>query len=125
MYKCPYSFSPEVILPHSRHDYTAEILTFQDQKIPMRGPQVSAVGFGFTRTWYGNGFWSVVVMGGMWSLYWFTMLTILKAAFWSDLVIARRTFMTSVQRRGLVFPHFKWDDNDMSNDSMKGSGNEE
>lgn len=35
-------------------------------------------------------------MGGMWSLYWFTMLTILKAAFWRDFVIARRTLRTSV-----------------------------
>jgi hypothetical protein len=45
---------------------------------------------------YGKGFASVVVMGGMWSLSRFTMDMILCAAFSSDLVMARRTFSTSV-----------------------------
>jgi hypothetical protein len=45
---------------------------------------------------YGKGFASAVVMGGMWSLSRFTMEMILCAAFSSDLVMARRTFSTSV-----------------------------
>jgi hypothetical protein len=45
---------------------------------------------------YGKGFASAVVMGGMWSLSRFTIEIILCAAFSSDLVMARRTFSTSV-----------------------------
>lgn len=66
------------------------------QKRPIRGRQsFSAAAFGFTIMWYGKGFASVVVIGGMWSLSRFTIAMILCAAFSSDLLMARRTLITS------------------------------
>lgn len=50
---------------------------------------------GLTRILYGNGFCSLVKMGGMWSLSLFTMATIFIAAFCKDVSIARRTLIRS------------------------------
>ena len=59
----------------------------------MRVPHPSA--FGFITIWYGKGFDSLVVIGGMWSFSLFTVVTIFIAAFSSMASIAFLTFALS------------------------------
>lgn len=57
-------------------------------------PQPSS--FGLSSIWYGNGFVSLVVIGGICSLSLFTILTIFIAVLWSVDAIALMTFVRSV-----------------------------
>jgi hypothetical protein len=66
-----------------------------NQKIPILAPQLSDLGF--TTIWYGNGFVSKAVMGGMWSLSRLTMLIILRQVFCRDFSMAARTLIRSVE----------------------------
>jgi hypothetical protein len=66
------------------------------QNIPIRAPQ--PLSFGLITIWYGNGFASLVVIGGMWSFSLFTVVTIFIAAFSNIASIAFRTLALSITK---------------------------
>lgn len=60
---------------------------------------------GFNVIWYGNGLVSLVVIGGICSLFPFAIATIFSAVFCNDVSMARITFLCSaVARRSLALP---------------------
>lgn len=72
---------------------------------------------GFRLIWYGKGFASLVVIGGICSLFWFTMRTIFNAVFCSVVSTALVTFVRSVQCTGSVSPSIPAPHNPCGHDS--------
>lgn len=74
--------------------YNVPIL-YLHQNIYLPIPAPHPLSLGLITIWYGNGFDSLVVIGGIWSFSLFTVVTIFIAAFRSMASIAFRTFARS------------------------------
>lgn len=81
----------DIIRPHHRHITSMAI----DVYVQLPKPRSFCCCFGLTKILYGNGFCSLVNIGGIWSLSWLTIATIFIAAFCKDDSIACRTLIFS------------------------------
>ena len=89
----------------TKGDGDVSLGSFQDHAphvgiIPIMLVQVSP--FGCTMIWYGNGFLSLVMIGGMWSRWYVVLEIICITAFWRLVSIVRRIRARSVRRGGIV-----------------------